>query len=125
MSAFDPLADIQPVRDHSRMPPSRDVESVVSACVSSIGSTLFGGDEVDPRLWFYISGDPPHECFQIVVWQPMEANISVQAAAIDTNDDTEDEMIEVWEGPTVDLAAMLKTALATAQAWRDRLKSPE
>jgi len=107
------------------MLPSRDVESVVSACVSSIGSTLFGGDEIDPRLWFHVPGDPSHECFQIMVWQPTGASITVQAAAIDTNDDTEDDMVQIWESSAVDLPAMLKTALATVQAWRDRVKSTE
>lgn len=106
------------------MPPLTEVESVVSACVSSIGSTLFGGDGADPRLWFHLAGDPPHECFQIAVWPPNSGSITVQAAAIDTNDDTEADMIEVWEGPVADLAAMLTTALATVKTWRERPKSP-
>jgi hypothetical protein len=95
-----------------------DIDGVINAWVNATASTLF----VDERgsKTFHIPGAPPHECFQIVVFPPSEDQIVVQAAAIDTNNDTEMEMLRTWNGSTRELDAMLSEAMATVEAWKTR-----
>ncbi|MGZ8337424.1 MAG: hypothetical protein ACXWU1_12255, partial [Allosphingosinicella sp.] len=73
-----------------------------------------------PARFFHIPGEPPHECFQIAVFPPSTGRIVVQAAAIDTNDDTEMEMLQEWEGLVGELNAMLAAAVATIEGWKQR-----
>lgn len=114
------LANIQILDHPSDMSPFDEIDSVIEACAASVGSTLLGERLVDTRRWFHLPGDPPFECFQIVVWPPSNGKITVQAGAIDTNDNTEREMIDVWEGPIIKLASMLDNALATVEGWKAR-----
>ena len=100
-----------------------EIDGVIKACVASVGPTLLGEQSLDARRWFHVPGVPPFECFQIIVWPPSNGMIMVQAAAIDTNDDTEREMIEGWEGPVIKLASMLDNALATVEGWKARLRT--
>jgi hypothetical protein len=44
----------------------------------------------------------------------------VQAAAIDTNDDTEMEMMQISEGSVGELDALIAAAVATIETWRQR-----
>ena len=44
----------------------------------------------------------------------------MQAASIDTNDDS--EMMQLWEGPVATLDDMLAFAVATVEQWKVREK---
>jgi hypothetical protein len=73
-----------------------------------------------PSRFFHIPGDPPRECFQIVVFPPSSDRVVVQAAAIDTNDGAEMEMLQTSEGSIADLDALLAWAVATIETWKQR-----
>lgn len=102
------------------MNPYSEVDSVIDAWVNATGSTLFTEWADEPSRFFHIPGDPPHECFQIVVFPPSADRIVVQAAAIDTNDDTEREMLQSSEGSVAELDAMMSAAVATIETWKRR-----
>jgi hypothetical protein len=102
------------------MNPYAEVDGVIDVWVETSGSTLFTGSADRPSRFFHIPGDPPHECFQIVVFPPAAGRIVVQAAAIDTNDDSETEMMRISEGPVGELDAMIAAAFATVESWKRR-----
>jgi len=103
------------------MNPYADVDIVITAWAKAIGFRLFSdGSDGQPSRFFHIPGDSPHECFQIVIFPPSADRIAVQAAAIDTNDDTEKEMLETWEGSVEELDALLVAAVATIDVWKRR-----
>ena len=52
------------------MNPYAEVESVIDAWVRATGSTLFTEWAGEALSFFHIPGDPPHECFQIVIFPP-------------------------------------------------------
>lgn len=45
---------------------------------------------------------------------------SVTARAIDTNNDTEQQMDKTWQGPIQDLDRMLSAAVDIVEAWKGR-----
>ena len=106
------------------MNPYADVDGVIDACVKTIGSTLFTDWNGKPSRFFHIPGDPPHECFQIVVFPPSADRVVVQAAAIDTNDDTELEMLRTSEGSVEEIDTLLGWAVATVESWKKRHHDP-
>jgi hypothetical protein len=108
------------------MNPYAEVDRVIAAWVKSAGSTLFTEWADAPARYFHVPGDPPFECFQVSVRVPEKGRTAVTAAAIDTNDDTEDEMKQTWEGPVGELDMMLGTATAAIETWKGReRKSPD
>ncbi|HEV2568293.1 hypothetical protein [Sphingomonas sp.] len=95
-----------------------DVDRVIQKWVEVTASTLFTEWEGKPLRFFHVPGKPQSECFQVVVFSPSGGTVSVQAASVDTNDDS--EFLEVWEGEISDLDALLGTAVAAVQSWKDR-----
>lgn len=75
-----------------RLDPYSEVDGVIDTWINATGSTLFTGWAEDPLRYFHLPGDPPHECFQIVIFLPSADRVVVQAAAIDTNDNTEEAL---------------------------------
>jgi hypothetical protein len=96
------------------------VDGIIDTWVKETGSTLFTEWAGAPARFFYVPGDPPFECFQVSVLPPKNGRTAVAARAIDTNDDTEQEMDQTWEGPLAQLNEMLGTALATIERWKVR-----
>jgi hypothetical protein len=99
------------------------IDGVIDTWVKAAGSTLFTEWSGTPARFFYVHGDPPFECFQVSVARPLDGRTSVTAAAIDTNDDTDEEMDQTWEGPLAQLNEMLGTALATIEQWKVRQRT--
>jgi hypothetical protein len=97
-----------------------DLDPTISKWVEATSSTLFTEWAGEPSRYFHLSGDPPFECFQIVVFPPAKGDVSVQASSIDTNDDA--EMMHLWEGPVAKLDEMLAVAVATVEQWKVRQK---
>lgn len=102
------------------MNPYAPIDDAITACVTSLGTTLFSvwGDQ--PARYFHVSGDPPFECFQISIAAPTNGSVIVWARAIDTNDGTGDYMERCWEGPVADFAELLASAVARVDQWRGR-----
>jgi hypothetical protein len=94
------------------------LDPIINKWVAATASTLFDEWDGKPTKCFHIGCDPPFECFQIVVFPPVEGGVSVQVASIDTNDDA--EMIQIWEGPVSTLDDMLAVAVATVEQWKRR-----
>jgi len=97
-----------------------DVDDIIAAWVKSAGSTLYTEWAEAPARFFHVHGDPPFECFQVNVRAPEDGRTAVTACAIDTNDDTDDEMDQTWEGPVGELDKMLGTAMAAIETWKGR-----
>ena len=100
-----------------------DLDGVIGAWVKSTGSTLLTEWVDAPARFFHVSGDPPFECFQVSVRVPEDSQTAVTARAIDTNDDTDHEMDQTWEGPVGELDEMLGTAMAAIETWRGRRRT--
>ncbi|GAA4710245.1 hypothetical protein H9L13_01680 [Sphingomonas lutea] len=115
-----PIADVSKRGHRSAMGEYAEVDGVIDAWVKTTGSTLFTEWADAPARFFHVPGDPPFECFQVSVHPPEDGRVAVTARAIDTNDDTEEEMEQTWEGPVADLDHMLRIALATIEAWKGR-----
>lgn len=99
-----------------------DLDPTISNWVEATSSTLFTEWAGEPCRCFHLPGEPPFECFQIVVFPPTDEVVTVQAASIDTNDDA--EMMQIWEGPVATLDDMLAAAVATVEQWRLRKQGP-
>jgi len=97
-----------------------DVDRVIAKWVGTTGSTMFTEWAGAPARYFHVPGTPPFECFQVSVSAPEDGRIAVTARAIDTNDDTDEEMDQTWEGPVGQLDDLLGTAVATVEAWKSR-----
>jgi hypothetical protein len=106
------------------MNPYAAVDGIIAKWVKASGSHLFTEWADRPARYFHIPGDPPHECFQIVIFPPLDGGIKVQAAAIDTNDNTELEMLQTWDGPLEDLDALVAKAVAAIDVWKVRQRRP-
>lgn len=104
------------------MNPYAQVDPVIAAHVQKMGSSLFMEWAEEPARFFYTPGEPPFEVFQIYVGKPSAKKIVVYARAIDTNDDTESEMEQQWEGQIDDLSVMLDTATSRVDEWKLRLR---
>ena len=91
--------------------------------VEDVGSFLFTEWADAPARYFHLPGDPPFECFQVSVRLSKDGRIKVVARAIDTNDDTDDEMDRTWEGPVAGLDDMLREAIGTIEAWKVRVRN--
>lgn len=128
MSAF-PVSDtrnvasrpIVDIHDRRHLPPVNayaDLDPIINKWVEATSSSLVEEWSGAPARCFHIPGDPPFECFQIVVFPPAGADVTVQAASIDTNDDA--EMMQLWEGPVTSLDEMLGVAVATVEQWKSR-----
>ena len=96
------------------------VDNIIDAWVKVAGSTLVTQWAGRPARYFHVPGDPPFECFQVSVFPPENGRIAVTTRAIDTNDDTEEEMDETREGTLDQLDEMLRTALTTIAQWKSR-----
>jgi hypothetical protein len=97
-----------------------DIDGVIDTAVKAAGSTLVTEWAGTAARYFHVPGDPPFECFQVSVRPPENGRTSVTARAIDTNDDTEEEMDQTWEGPLEQLCEMLGSALAIVEKWKTR-----
>jgi hypothetical protein len=96
------------------------VDGVIDAWVKATGSTLFREWNGRPARFFHVPGKPPFECFQISIKPPLADAVSVQARAIDTNDDSELELEKHWCGSVAKLDAMLSAAVVTIEGWKRR-----
>lgn len=115
-----PLADIPKRRQSVRVTDYADLDPTNGKWVEATSSTLFTEWVGEPSRYFHLPGEPPFECFQIVVFPPAGNDVTVQAASLDTNDGA--EMMQIWEGSTASLNDMLTVAVATVDLWRARLK---
>lgn len=97
-----------------------DLDGVIDAWVKATDSTLLTEWAGAPARFFHLSGDPPFECFQLSVRLTENGQIAVAARAIDTNDDTEEELDQEWEGAAAELDGMLGLAVATVEKWKAR-----
>src|SRR5436190_7019832 len=97
-----------------------EVDSVIANWIQSTGSTLFTEWADAPARYFHVPGDPPFECFQVSVHLPENGQTGVTARAIDTNDDTENDLDQTWKGPVRQLDDMLRAAMATIEEWKAR-----
>jgi hypothetical protein len=97
-----------------------DVDGVITEWVKAAGFTLYTEWADAPARFVYVPGDPPFECFQLSVSAPERGRTAVTAWAVDTNDDTDDEMNQTWEGPVDELDKMLGTAMAAIETWKGR-----
>ena len=119
----DELAGSTSGKHGDAMNPYADVDGVIDAWVKATGSSLFTEWAGGPARFFHIPGAPPFECFQVSVHAPQGGRVAVTARAIDTNDDTEHEMDQTWDGSVAELDAMLAIAIATVRQWLDRERS--
>ena len=119
-SANDPVADIGRDGHPIVMDAYRNIDSIIERRVRDTGSTLFNEWAGEPSRFFHLSGDPPSECFQVVIFPPKQGSVAVQAASIDTNDGA--EMLEVWQGPEGSLDTLLDTAIAQIETWKRRVQ---
>ena len=103
--------------------PYSDADPVIEKWVKALGSTLSTEWADQPARFFYVAGDPPFECFLISVAPPAHGRIKVDAHAVDTNDDTEDDLEASWTGDVGDLDAMLASAIDTISAWKKRQRT--
>lgn len=99
------------------------IDRVIDTWVKTTGSTLFTEWAGAPARYFHVPGDPPFECFQVSVARPSDGRTAVTARAIDTNDDTEEQMDHTWEGPVAQLNEMLGAALAIIEHWKSRKRT--
>jgi hypothetical protein len=97
-----------------------DLDPTISKWVEATSSTLFTEWAGEPSRYFHLPGEPPFECFQIIVFPPAGGDVTVQAASVDINDAA--EMMQLWEGPVATLDAMLAVAVATVEQWKVRRK---
>ena len=97
-----------------------DVDGVIAKWVRSADSTLYTEWADAPARFFHIHGDPPFECFQISVQAPEGGLTAVTARAIDTNDDTDEEMDQTWRGEISELDRMLSAAVTAIEKWKRR-----
>lgn len=113
-------------------------DDIADICESDHTKPMSGYDELDdtikkwsdfpvftewagsPARYFYLPGDPPFECFQVNITLLRDDKVAVRASAVDTNDDTETEMDQTWEGPVSDLDRMLGVARAAIDSWKTR-----
>lgn len=115
-----PIADIESGRHLELMSDFADIDGVVAKWVRAADTTLYTEWANAPARFFHIAGDPPFECFQISVEVPEAGRTSVTARAIDTNDDTDKQMVKTWRGPIGDLDEMLGAAVALVVTWKGR-----
>jgi|GEM_PF-1025211 len=92
----------------------------VAKWVERLGSKLFTEWADAPARFFYTPGDPPFEIFQISIDVPRDGRTMVHARAVDTNDETDDQMDISWEGLILDLDRMLSVAVETINGWKVR-----
>ncbi|MEO7691519.1 MAG: hypothetical protein ABIS51_19705 [Sphingomonas sp.] len=97
-----------------------EIDPVIEKWVAALGATLVTKWANAPARFFYAPGDPPFECFQISVDPPESGRTSVYARAVDTNDDSDDELSRLWSGPVSDLDSMMSAAVETVTAWKSR-----
>ncbi|HEX8302229.1 hypothetical protein [Sphingomonas sp.] len=97
-----------------------EIDPIIEKWVAALNTTLFTEWANAPARFFHTPGDPPFECFQISVDAPEDGKTSVHARAVDTNDDTEDELTRTWTGPVADCDVMMSAAVETIAAWKSR-----
>ena len=102
------------------MNPYADIDDIIAARVKLSGSEIFTEWAGEPARFFHLSGDPPFDHFQISIAVPKAGRTKVTACAIDTNDNTEEEMNQTWEGPTEDIDSLLRVAMTTVEGWKAR-----
>lgn len=95
-----------------------DLDPTIGKWVEATSSSLLTEGGGGPIRCFHLPGKPPFDCFQIVIFPPAGGEVTVQAASIDTNDET--EMLQIWEGPVATLDEMLAVAVATVEQWKVR-----
>lgn len=99
-----------------------EIDPVIFKWVKALGTTLCTECAGEAARFFYTPGDPPFECFQICIAPPQAGLIVVHAGAVDTNDDTDDEMQESWTGSIEDIDNMLAVAVDTINKWKRRAR---
>lgn len=114
------MADIPSSAHHGRMTNYAAVDATIDAWVKATGSMLFTEWAGQPARFFHLPGKPPFGCFQVSV-EPSSADaVTVLARAIDTNEDSELELQQTWQGSVGELDAMLSAAVATIDTWKQR-----
>jgi len=98
------------------------VDPLIEKWVSALGSKLFTEWAGEPARFFYIHGDPPFEVFRINISPPVGDLLQVFAYAVDTNDDTEEELKGDWSGSTSELDGMIQLAVITIDGWKSRIR---
>lgn len=96
------------------------VDPVIEKWVSALGSKLFTEWAGEPARFFYTPGDPPFEVFQISISPPLADRVQVFARAVDTNDDTEENLEGEWSGSTSELDGLIERAVTTIDRWKSR-----
>jgi len=95
-----------------------EVDATIRAWADANVKTLFDEWAGEPARFAYLPGLRPLECFQIWVQPPIAGRISVSAASVDTDDDSEHH--RAWEGPVDSLATMLDEATGAVREWVNR-----
>lgn len=99
-----------------------DLDPIIAKWVGLLDTTLFTEWAGAPARFFWTSGDPPFESFQISIDPPQNGRVKVYARATDTNDHTDDAMDTFWEGSSTDLDNMLARAVEVVNAWKARTR---
>jgi len=97
-----------------------EIDPIIEKWVAALGTRLITEWSDAPARFFYTPGDPFFECFQISVDPPESGRTSVHARAVDTNDDTDDELTRSWTGSVADFDSMMNVAVETISAWKSR-----
>jgi hypothetical protein len=97
-----------------------EIDPIIEKWVAALDTKLFTEWADAPARFFHTSGDPPFECFQISVDAPENDRVAVYAAAIDTNDGTDEKLVQSWTGSIADFDSMMSVAVATVSAWKSR-----
>lgn len=96
------------------------IDPIIEKWVAKLGTTLFTEWGNRSTRCFHVPGDPPFECFQIVVRAPENDSVTVHATAINTNDDTEYTMERTWIGSIAEFNDMPKAAVETIDVWKSK-----
>ena len=95
-----------------------EVDAIIAAWADANVKKLFDEWAGEPARFAYFPGLRPLECFQIWVQPPVADCITVSAASVDTDDNTEHH--RTWEGPVDSLATMLDEATEVVRQWVGR-----
>ncbi|WP_043606489.1 hypothetical protein [Novosphingobium sp. Rr 2-17] len=96
------------------------IDPIIEKWAASLDTKLFTEWADAPARFFYTSGDLPFECFQISVDVAENNRVAVYARAIDTNDGTDEKLVQSWLGSIPDFDSMMSVAVATVSAWKAR-----
>jgi hypothetical protein len=97
--------------------PYAEIDGAINGLLLGTGWTLHTEWAGRPARYFQVPADPPLECFQLSVSPPVKGHVTVFAAAVDKEGDSELE--ESWHGPVSKLNSLLSDAIATIQEWEN------